>query len=62
MSYLQANWLKAQGIKKGDAVAIYMPMTCKAPPSLPCACLRCAHLHVEQQQQQQHTQALEAQQ
>ena len=26
---LQANWLKAQGIKRGDAVAIYMPMTCK---------------------------------
>jgi acyl-coenzyme A synthetase/AMP-(fatty) acid ligase len=22
----QANWLKSQGIKKGDTVAVYMPM------------------------------------
>lgn len=28
---VQGNWLKAQGIKKGDAVAIYMPMTCECP-------------------------------
>ena len=31
---LQANWLKAQGIKKGDAVAIYMPMLCELPISM----------------------------
>lgn len=30
---MQGNWLKAQGIKKGDAVAIYMPMTCERPIS-----------------------------
>ena len=31
---LQANWLKAQGIQKGDAVAIYMPMLCELPISM----------------------------
>ena len=34
--WVQANWLKAQGIKKGDAVAIYMPMTCECRSSLAC--------------------------
>ena len=24
-----ANWLRAQGVKKGDAVAIYLPMACE---------------------------------
>ena len=24
-----ANWLRAQGVKKGDAVAIYLPMMCE---------------------------------
>jgi hypothetical protein len=28
---LQANWLRAQGVKKGDCVAIYMPMICELP-------------------------------
>lgn len=30
----QANWMKAQGVKKGDAVAIYMPMLCELPISM----------------------------
>lgn len=24
-----ANWLRSVGVKKGDAVAIYMPMVCE---------------------------------
>ena len=27
----QANWLKAQGVGKGDTVSIYMPMVCQLP-------------------------------
>ncbi|DBB07398.1 hypothetical protein WJX82_008396 [Trebouxia sp. C0006] len=39
-----ANWLKAQGIKKGDAVAIYMPMTCELPITM-LACARIGAVH-----------------
>ncbi len=39
-SPLQANWLRAQGVKKGDCVAIYMPMICE----LPIAMVRHPHL------------------
>jgi acetyl-CoA synthetase len=35
-----ANWLKSQGVKKGDAVTIYMPMI----PELPIAMLACARI------------------
>ncbi|KAK9792268.1 hypothetical protein WJX73_005402 [Symbiochloris irregularis] len=35
-----ANWLKANGITKGDAVAIYLPML----PELPIAMLACARI------------------
>ena len=31
---VQANWLKTVGIGKGDAVAIYMGMTCELPSAL----------------------------
>jgi hypothetical protein len=31
---MQANWLKSVGIGKGDAVAIYMGMTCELPSAL----------------------------
>lgn len=30
-SWLQANWLKSQGVGKGDRVSIYMPMVCQLP-------------------------------
>jgi hypothetical protein len=34
---LQANWLKSVGVRKGDAVAIYMPMVrFTAPAAQPC--------------------------
>lgn len=41
---LQANWLKAQGIKKGDAVAIYMPMLAELPIAM-LACARIGAVH-----------------
>ena len=40
----QANWLRAQGIKKGDAVAIYMPMLCELPIAM-LACARIGAVH-----------------
>lgn len=39
-----ANWLKSQGVKKGDAVAIYMPMTCELPITM-LACARIGAVH-----------------
>ncbi|KAK9868885.1 hypothetical protein WJX84_012115 [Apatococcus fuscideae] len=39
-----ANWLRAQGIKKGDAVAIYMPMLCELPIAM-LACARIGAVH-----------------
>ena len=38
--FLQANWLKSVGVKKGDAVAIYMP----AVEQLPVCMLACARI------------------
>ena len=29
--WLQANWLRSQGVGKGDCVSIYMPMICELP-------------------------------
>ena len=40
LTHWQANWLKSKGIKKGDTVAIYMPMVLE----LPIAMLACARL------------------
>lgn len=40
MPVVQANWLKANGVQKGDAVAIYLPML----PELPIAMLACARI------------------
>lgn len=37
---MQANWLKLQGVKKGDAVTIYMAQT----PELPIAMLACVRI------------------
>ena len=37
---MQANWLKSVGVKKGDAVALYMP----AIEALPIAMLACARI------------------
>ena len=28
---VQANWLKAQGVRRGDFVALYMPMILELP-------------------------------
>jgi AMP-binding enzyme len=39
-AWLQANWLRSVGVKKGDAVCIYMPML----PELPIAMLACARI------------------
>ena len=38
--YMQANWLKSTGVRKGDAVVIYMPLV----PELPLAMLACARI------------------
>jgi acetyl-CoA synthetase len=39
-----ANWLRAQGVKKGDAVSIYMPMLCELPIAM-LACARIGAVH-----------------
>lgn len=39
-----ANWLKAAGVKKGDSVAIYMPMLCELPIAM-LACARIGAVH-----------------
>jgi acetyl-CoA synthetase len=39
-----ANWLRAQGIKKGDAVSVYMPMLCELPIAM-LACARIGAVH-----------------
>lgn len=41
---LQANWLKSQGVKKGDTVAIYMPMIMELPIAM-LACARIGAIH-----------------
>lgn len=40
----QASWLKSQGIKKGDCVAIYMPMVVELPIAM-LACARIGAVH-----------------
>lgn len=40
----QANWLKAQGVRKGDAVGIYLPMICELPIAM-LACARIGAMH-----------------
>lgn len=39
-----ANWLKQQGVKKGDSVAIYMPMLLELPITM-LACARIGAVH-----------------
>jgi acyl-coenzyme A synthetase/AMP-(fatty) acid ligase len=41
---LQANYLRSQGVKKGDAVSIYMPMVCELPIAM-LACARIGAVH-----------------
>ena len=41
---MQANWLKQEGIRKGDCVAIYMPLVCELPIAM-LACARIGALH-----------------
>ena len=41
---MQGSWLRSQGIKKGDAVAIYMPMLCELPIAM-LACARIGAIH-----------------
>ncbi|KAL0052399.1 hypothetical protein WJX82_001519 [Trebouxia sp. C0006] len=38
------NWLRSAGIKKGDAVAIYMPLVCELPIAM-LACARIGAVH-----------------
>lgn len=40
----QASWLKSQGIKKGDCVAVYMPMVVELPIAM-LACARIGAVH-----------------
>jgi acetyl-CoA synthetase len=42
--FLQANWLKSVGVKKGDCVSIYMPMVCELPIAM-LACARIGAVH-----------------
>lgn len=39
-----ANWLKSHGVRKGDSVAIYMPMICELPIAM-LACARIGAVH-----------------
>ncbi|KAK9836757.1 hypothetical protein WJX74_007487 [Apatococcus lobatus] len=39
-----ANWLKQEGVRKGDCVAIYMPLVCELPIAM-LACARIGALH-----------------
>jgi acetyl-CoA synthetase len=41
---LQANYLRSLGVKKGDAVSIYMPMVCELPIAM-LACARIGAVH-----------------
>lgn len=41
---MQANWLKSQGVRKGDAVAVYLPMIAELPIAM-LACARIGALH-----------------
>ena len=44
LSPRQANWLKSKGVKKGDTVAIYMPMVLELPIAM-LACARIGAIH-----------------
>lgn len=39
-----ANWLKAQGVRKGDCVTVYLPMICELPIAM-LACARIGAVH-----------------
>jgi acetyl-CoA synthetase len=39
-----ANWLRGQGVRKGDAVVIYLPMICELPIAM-LACARIGAVH-----------------
>jgi acetyl-CoA synthetase len=39
-----ANWLQSQGVKKGDAVGVYLPMICELPIAM-LACARIGAMH-----------------
>lgn len=39
-----SNWLRSMGVKKGDSVAIYMPMVCELPIAM-LACARIGAVH-----------------
>ena len=41
---IQGNWLRSKGVKKGDAVAIYMPLVCELPIAM-LACARIGAVH-----------------
>ena len=41
---MQGNWLRSVGVKKGDAVAIYMPLICELPIAM-LACARIGAVH-----------------
>ena len=41
---MQANYLRSVGVKKGDAVSIYMPMVCELPIAM-LACARIGAVH-----------------
>jgi hypothetical protein len=43
-SGVQANWLRSVDVKKGDSVAIYMPMLCELPIAM-LACARVGAVH-----------------
>lgn len=40
----QGNWLRSQGIRRGDVVAIYMPMVAQLPIAM-LACVRIGAIH-----------------
>lgn len=42
--HIQGNWLRSAGVKKGDAVAIYMPLICELPIAM-LACARIGAVH-----------------
>lgn len=44
MCAVQANYLRSVGVKKGDAVSIYMPMVCELPIAM-LACARIGAVH-----------------
>jgi acetyl-CoA synthetase len=39
-----ANWLRGQGVRKGDVVTIYLPMICELPIAM-LACARIGAVH-----------------